>query len=112
MCSVGPATVRRDHAGKDALFHGQVAVMPQPTEVRAFKWKGPGPIGRDFYGNCFALWQLLVNVKGFQLESMIPVERCNDQFDAIASLCFDYVLGKPYFLAVTLMSLSVPEDVF
>jgi hypothetical protein len=67
--------------------------MPQPTEVRAFKWKGPGPIGRDFYGNCFALWQLLVNVKGFQLESMIPVERFNDQLDTIASLCFDYVWG-------------------
>jgi hypothetical protein len=68
--------------------------MSQPTIVRAFKGKGSGPIGRDFYCYGFALWQLLVNVKGFQLESMIPVERCNYQLDAIASLCFDHGWGK------------------
>ena len=79
------------------LFHYQLTVhfaMSQAAEVRAFKWKSFGLIGRKFNCNGLALRQFLVNVESFELESMISVECCNDQLDVITSVCFDYVWQK------------------
>jgi hypothetical protein len=83
-----------------ALFHPQLTLhflVPQSTEVRAFEWESPDLIGSELYCNGLAFWQFLVDMEGFELESVVSIERCNDQPDMIASLDLDHVGGKFVF---------------
>jgi hypothetical protein len=66
--------------------------------MRTFKWECASFIGGEFDGNSVALFQKLVDVESPQFESMIMVERRDDQANVVTLLDLDRAWIKLVFL--------------
>ena len=72
--------------------------VPDPAEMGTFEGKSAHFIGREFDGGRRALLQPLIDIKSFQLEAVIVIERRDDQFHALAALHGDDVGVELVFL--------------
>jgi hypothetical protein len=56
---------------------------PEAAEMRTLNWECASFIGGEFDRNSLALFQKLFDVKSLQLESVVMVERRDDQPDVV-----------------------------
>ena len=74
------------------FFDDQLALhafVTQPAKMRALEWECSCHVSAELYACGFTFFHKLIDVKGLDLESVVVVERGDDQLDAVTLLYGD-----------------------